>query len=88
MATVTDLVFEEEFGHLHQVAESRSWDLAQIDGPGFILVLPARDESCFSLQVICDNYRRLPPIWQWHNTKTHVSNQPSDTPKGSGRVFP
>ena len=87
MATVTDLVFEEEFGHLCQVAENRGWDLTQIDGPGFILVLPARDESYFALRVICDDYRSLPPILRWHNTKTHASNQLSDTPKGSGGYF-
>ena len=87
MATVAEVLFEEEFGHLFQVAENRGWDLKRIDGPGFILVLPARDGSRFALQVICEHYKRLPPIWRWYNTTTHTSNQPSDTPKGSGGYF-
>ena len=84
---VTDLAFEEEFGHLREVAENRGWDLKLTHGPGFILVLPARDGSYFALQVVCADYPRLPPIWRWCNPQTHGSNQPSDTPKGSGGYF-
>ena len=87
MATVTERVFQEQFGHLRQVAESRGWDLKRIDGPGFILVLPARDESHFALRVICDKFPSLPPIWNCYNTETRQANQLVDIPQGSGGYF-
>ena len=87
MATVTDLVFEEQFGHLRQVAEHKDWELTRTAEPGFILVLPARDGSNFALQVICTDYPGLPPIWRWYNCKTKACNQPCDTPKGGGGYF-
>ena len=87
MATVTTLVFEEEFGHLQGIAENRGWELTRIGGPGFILVLPARDASHFALKVICENYPSLPPIWHWYNLKTYALNKPPDTPKGEGGYF-
>lgn len=87
MATVTDLVFNEQFGHLCEVAEHKQWDLARTDGPGFILTLPARDRSLFSLNVLCSDYPTLPPIWTWFNRKTATCHQPADTPKGAGGYF-
>ena len=87
MVTVTDLVFAEQFGHLREVAEHKHWDLTCIDGPGFILILPARDGSRFALQVICSNYPTLPPIWNWYNCDTKACNLPCDTPKGKGGYF-
>ena len=74
MTTVADLVFEQEFSHLQQVAESRGWELTRIDGPGFILVLPAYDGSTFALRVVCDNYPRLPPVWHWYNPRRLSEN--------------
>lgn len=87
MATVTELVFDEQFGHLLEVAAHRRWDLTRIDGPGFILVLPARDGSLFSLKVICSDYPALPPIWSWYDRKLKTCHQPTDTPKGKGGYF-
>lgn len=87
MPTVADLVFEQEFSDLRQVAESRGWGLTRIDGPGFILVLPAYDESTFALRVVCDSYPRLPPVWRWYNPRTLESDQPSDTPTGGSGYF-
>ena len=87
MVTVTDLLFEEEFGHLRQVAESRGWGITRIDENGFLLTLPARDRTCFALRVTCDGYPGLPPNWSWYNTKTCAINQPTDTPKGHNGYF-
>ena len=87
MATVTDLVFDEQFGHLLEVAAHRPWDLTRIDGPGFILALPARDRSLFFLNVTCSDYPALPPIWSWYNQETKMCHQPSDIPKGEGGYF-
>ena len=87
MATVTDLIFTEEFGHLREVAENRGWDLMRIEGPGFVLILPARDGSRFALRVNCEAYKTLPPTWRWCNLETHAPAQPPDTPKGSGGYF-
>ena len=84
---MTDLVFDEQFGHLREVAAHRHWDLTRTDGPGFILALPARDGSLFSLNVICTDYPTLPPIWGWYNQETETSHQPSDAPKGDGGYF-
>jgi len=81
---VTDLVFAEQFGHLREVAERRNWSLKEIDGPGFELVLPARDGSRFGLNVMCDGYPATPPAWRWCNLDTGVCDQPADTPHGSG----
>ena len=87
MATVTDLVFQEQFDHLCEVAAHKHWDLARTDEPGFVLGLPARDRSRFALQVICSDYPTVPPIWNWYDVKTGAPNQPSDTPKGEGGYF-
>lgn len=84
MATVTDLVFAEQFGHLREVAEHRDWPLRQIDGPGFELALPARDGSRFGLKVLCDGYPGTPPAWRWWNPETGACDQAADTPRGSG----
>ena len=84
MATLTDLLFAEQFGHLREVAESRGWSLKQIEGPGFELVLPARDGSRFGLKVHCDGYPGTPPAWRWCNPDTGVCDQLADTPGGGG----
>ena len=87
MATVTDLVFAEQFGHLGEVAEHRGWPLEQIEGPGFELILPARDGSRFGLKVLCDGYPGTPAAWRWCNPDSGVCDQPSDTPRGGGGYF-
>ena len=87
MTTVTDLVFAEQFGHLREVAELRGWPLEQIEGPGFTLVLPARDGSRFGLHVLCDGYPGTPPAWRWCSPDSGDSDQPADIPKGSGGYF-
>jgi hypothetical protein len=84
LATVTDLVFAEQFGHLREVAECRGWPLRQIEGPGFELVVPARDGSRFGLKVLCDGYPGTPAAWRWCNPETGICDQPADTPIGSG----
>lgn len=87
MTTVTDLAFAEQFGDLREVAERRGWPLKPIDGPGFGLVLPARDGSQFSLKVLCDGYPGTPPAWWWCNPESGICDQPGDTPRGSGGYF-
>lgn len=87
MATVTDLVFEEQFGQLLEVAVHRQWDLTRIDGPGFILGLSARDRSLFFLLVTCCDYPTFPPAWSWYNPKTETCHQVADTPRGTGGYF-
>lgn len=84
MASVTDLVFAEQFGHLREVAEHRGWSLKEIDGPGFELMLPARDGSHFGLKVLCDGYPQTPPAWRWCHPDTGVCDRPADTPRGGG----
>lgn len=87
MAGVTELVFAEQFSHLREVAEHRGWSLSQTDGPGFQLVLPARDGSQVSLHVLCDSYPGSPAAWRWCNPKTGVQGQPADIPQGDGGYF-
>lgn len=87
LATITDLVFAEQFGHLRNVAESRGWPLRQIDGPGFEIVLPARDRSRFGLRVLCDGYPGTPAAWRWSNPDTGACDQAADIPRGSGGYF-
>jgi hypothetical protein len=80
MATASDLVFEEQFGHLQENAGSREWPLVR----GFILGMEARDGSHYWLLVNCSDYPALPPEWHWYNPSTRALDQPADTPKGSG----
>lgn len=87
METVTELAFEEEFNKLREVAENRKWTLSRTDKLKFVLVLPACDGSCFGLYASCENFPVNPPTWLWCNPETHITNQPSDTPKGSGGYF-
>lgn len=87
MATATDLVFEEQFGHLREVAANRGWDLKQTGGQIFVLGLPARDGSHLWLKVECDGFPGTPPAWHWHNPETETLDSPADMPKGSGGYF-
>jgi hypothetical protein len=87
LATVTDLVFAEQFGHLREVAGNRGWDLKQTDGPGFVLGLPASDGSRFWLKAECDGFQGTPPAWHWHNPESGALDCPADVPKGSGGYF-
>lgn len=82
-----ELVFEEQFGDLSDIAQHRRWDLQRTDEPGFILTLPARDDSRFSVQVVCTDFPTLPPIWSWYDIQTHQRNQEANTPMGSGGYF-
>ncbi len=87
MATATELVFAEQFGHLRQVAESHGWGLRETGGPGFVLTLPARDGSRFGLKVACDGFTGLPPVWQWCHPESEACGAPAATPRGSGGYF-
>ena len=87
MAIVTDLVFAEQFGHLAEVAGHRGWPLKQIEGLGFLLVLPARDGARFGLNVMCDGYPGTPAAWRWCNPDTGVCDLPADVPRGDGGYF-
>lgn len=69
------------------MAEHRGWSLSQIEGPGFQLVLPARDGTQVGLHVLCDDYPATPAAWRWCNPETGVCEQPADTPKGDGGYF-
>ncbi len=82
--TVDELVFAEQFGHLQEIADNRDWGLEQVDGLGFILELPARDDSRIWLKAECDDYPTQPPAWHWYNPDTGALDQPPDTPRGSG----
>jgi hypothetical protein len=87
LVNVTDLVFAEQFGHLSQVAEHRGWPLKELPGPGFQLVLPARDHSRFGLHVLCDGYLGMPPAWRWCHPDTGACDQSCDMPAGGGGYF-
>ncbi len=80
MATAGDLAFNEQFGHLREIATLRQWPLNR----EFILGLTARDSSPFSLLVDCRDYPAIPPAWHWYNSETRALDQPADTPKGNG----
>jgi len=84
VTTAAELVFAEQFAHLRQVADSRGWDLKEIDGPGFTLDLPTHDGSRLGLKVVCDNLPGMPPGWRWRNPETGECDRPADTPRGSG----
>lgn len=79
MATVGELVIEEQFGHLLENAASREWPLER----AFILGMKAHDGSQYWLLADCSDYPALPPAWHWYNPATRLLNQPADTPKGS-----
>ena len=80
MATAGELVFEEQFGHLREIAASREWPLERV----FILGMKARDGSQYWLLVDCSDYPALPPAWHWYNLATKLLDQLADAPKGSG----
>jgi hypothetical protein len=87
MATATELVFAEQFGHLKQIAENRGWSLRETDGPGLILGMTARDGSRFSLKAICDRFQAVPPAWHWHDPESGELDRAANSPKGSGGFF-
>ena len=88
MATVGELVFEEQFAHLRENALSHGWPLER----AFILGMKARDGSLYWVLVDCTEYPALPAAWHWYNPTTRLLDQPADTPKGgtyfhsSGRI--
>lgn len=81
MATAGELVFEEQFGHLWEIAVSQQWPLER--GQAFILGIKARDGQQYWLLADCTDYPILPPAWHWYNPTTKMLDQPADTPKGS-----
>lgn len=80
MTTAGDLVFNEEFGDLQEIAASRQWPMDRC----FILAMTARDDSRFWLMVDCRDYPAIPPAWHWYNRETKAIDKPADTPNGSG----
>jgi len=87
MATVTELIFEEQIGHLREIAENRGWELKETEDLGFILTLQAKDGSRYSLKVECEGYQSIPPAWHWYNLISGIKDQRADTPKGTGGYF-
>ena len=83
MATLTELLFAEQFRHLSDLAERRGWTLCPAEGPRFSLHLPARDGTRFALAVDCEGYPGIPPAWRWCCPKNQALEQPSDIPTGS-----
>lgn len=84
MSTPIELAFAEHTEHLQQIAEPWRWDFKKVDGMRFILGLPARDGLHFWLLVECDQFPVVPPAWHWYNPETGATDQPRDTPRGTG----
>lgn len=80
MVTAGALVFDEQFRNLKEIASAWQWKLED----GFVFGLKAHDGQTYWLKVDCTDYPAVPPAWHWHNPETKASDQPADTPKGSG----
>lgn len=83
MVTAGALVFDEQFRDLKEIACARPWQLDQLDD-GFIVDLSARDGETYWLKVDCTDYPAVPPAWHWYNPTSKRTDQPADTPNGSG----
>src|SRR5262245_61767003 len=86
--TVAQLSVDEEIVPLTQIASGRGWTIERVDQTSFVLTLPARDGSSFSLLCRCDGYPGMPPAWHWYNPKTRAIDQPADTPTGGAFFHP
>jgi hypothetical protein len=82
--TVARLSVDEELQPLIEIANRRGWTIARIDATTFVLGLPARDGSSFSLFCRCIGYPGVPPAWHWYNQETGALDQARDTPTGGG----
>ncbi len=84
MSTATELTVAEQLQPLREIAAARDWTLTPVDGIRFMFGFPARDSSWFWLRVDCNQFQAVPPAWHWYNPKSQVTDQPCDTPRGSG----
>lgn len=82
VATACELVFAKQFEELRQNASLHGWSLELVGQDGFILDLPTKDGSNFSLLTKCNEYPEMPPAWHWYNKQTKAIDSPGDTPTG------
>lgn len=87
LATVEQLIFDEQFGHLEELSVARAWCLIESPGPVFTLMLTARDKSHYWLKVECDDFPELPPAWHWFSPESGSVDIPDVTPTGKGGYF-
>lgn len=80
--TVAELTVDEELEPLVAIARHRGWIVERRDTTSFVLTLPARDGSRFSLLCLCMGYPGVPPVWHRYNAGSKAIDQPSDTPTG------
>jgi hypothetical protein len=84
VARVAELTVTEELAAIREITASRGWVLKELDTLRFHLTLPARDKSVFHLLVDCEGYKVQPPAWRWSDATGEHTDQPADSPQGSG----
>ncbi len=92
VATVEDLVVDEQVDHLAQNAAAHDWPFERV-GPRCIRVtLSARNGDQYQLEVDFDRFPVLPPSFHWRNPTNGQLDQPADAPSpfnffhGSNRI--
>jgi len=84
MASVEEVIEQEEIAHLRELASQREWLFEHRGSRIFLLGLPARDTTWFHLLVDYQDYRGQPPAWHWSDESGTVLDASKDTPKGTG----
>lgn len=80
VATVEDLVVNEQISQLTAVAELRGWLLEHVGTRCFRVTLSARDGDHYQLEVHYDGFPALPPSFHWRNPATGALDQTADAP--------
>lgn len=84
MATAAELSVDAEYPALEENARCMGWKLERLTPTSFVITMPARDGSWFSLLCLCDRYSAEPPAWHWYNADTKKIDDPRDIPKPVG----
>ena len=84
MATVEDLIVDEQIGHLTEIAELHGWPLEHAGTRRFRVTLSARDGDQYQLEVGYDSFPMLPPAFHWRNPVTGELDQTTDAPSPFG----
>lgn len=82
MATATELLVEEEYGDLAQVAEDHGWKLSRLAPLWFVLGVPAKGARWLYVRCEAEGYPTRPPAWRWSDERGDEVDTPRVTAFG------
>jgi hypothetical protein len=82
MATASEIILASQIEAVQKNATLHGWKFKLLDAASFLLGLPTKDGSEFTVMAKCDGFAPTPPAWHWYNPETKAIDAPCDTPLG------